>query len=236
MKVRTIVLMLLGVLGAYVALLLHPDPLFAHEVRYENVVLHSPQAFPPQALDVARRAHERLVRSPFFSAQDRYDVYLCDTQALFSLLALKPGAGGVAQIYFSGNTFLRPSRIDRDRLIGPLGREVPGERTLTYYVAHELTHTMLARSIGRVAYHGLTTWQQEGYADYVAKEAFDFEGNRAAFRAGARELDPLQSGLYLRYHLLVAEALDRQGLSPEVLLAGPSDAAPIEARLAAPPE
>lgn len=62
MRARTLALMLLGAFGAYLALLLHPDPLFAHEVRYENVVLHSPQALPPQALDVARRAHERLVR------------------------------------------------------------------------------------------------------------------------------------------------------------------------------
>ena len=229
-------LLLLAAFAAYMALLLQPGPLFAHEVRYENVVLHSPQALPPQALDVARRARERLARSPFFEAQDRYDVYLCDTPGLFSLLSLKPGAGGVAQIYFGGNTFLRPSRIERDRLIGPRGSEVPGDRTLTYYIVHELTHTMLARRIGRVAYHGLTTWQQEGYADYVAKEAFDFEGVRAAFRAGTRELDPQQSGLYLKYHLLVAEALDRQGLSPEALLAAPHEAAPLEARLAAPSE
>jgi hypothetical protein len=61
---------------------------------------------------------------------------------------------------------------------------VPGDRTLTYYIAHELAHTMVARRIGRRSYHALAPWQQEGYADYVGKGgAFDFDAARAEVRA-----------------------------------------------------
>jgi hypothetical protein len=35
----------------------------------------------------------------------------------------------------------------------------------------------------------------------------------------------------LRYHLMVAYLLDRQGMAPEALLAGPIEKAQIEARL-----
>jgi hypothetical protein len=225
-------LLFAGVFGVYLLVLLHPDPLFAHEARYENIVLHASEPLPPEAIQLARRVHDRITSSPFFLAGDRYDVYLCQSPELFAFLSLKPGTGGVAQVYFGGNVFLRPSAIEQDRLIARSGNPVPGDRTLTYYVAHELTHTMLARHIGRGAYHALAAWQQEGYADYVGKGgAFDFEANRAAFRAGEPELDPRKSGLYLRYHLLVAYALEHQGVPLAQLFGARHDSAPLEAAL-----
>lgn len=231
-----LLLLLAGGVALYVLLLLHPEPLFAYEARYENIVLHAPRPLPPAAVSVARAAHERIARSPFFSARDRYHVYLCDTPALYALVSLKPGTGAVSQVYLDGNVFLRPSAIERDRLIGPLGRDVPGERTLTYYIAHELAHTMVARHVGRRAYHALGDWQREGYADYVGKGgAFDFDAVHAAFRAGERELDPARSGLYLRHHLLTAFVLDRKGLPPEELIARPWPSAELEAELHAMP-
>ncbi|HTV24185.1 MAG TPA: hypothetical protein VMG12_36080 [Polyangiaceae bacterium] len=228
------VALLLGGFGLYVLLLLHPGSLFAYDVRYANLVLHAPKPLPPEALDVARAARERVALSPFFSASDEYDVYLCDTPALYAFLSLKPETGAVSQVYLDGNVFLRPSAIERDRLIGPRGHDVPGDRTLTYYIAHELAHTMVARHIGRRAYHALAAWQQEGYADYVGKGgSFDYDAILAAFRAGERDLDPVASGLYLRYHLLTAYELDRQGLSPLELLAEPRAREPLEAQLRA---
>jgi hypothetical protein len=225
-------LLLVAAFALYVLLLLNPGPLFAYEARFANVVLHAPQPLPDHAIQIARAAHDRIARSPFFSATDEYDVYLCDTPGLYAFVSLKPGSGGVSQVYLDGNVFLRPSAIERDRLIGPSGKDVPGDRTLTYYIAHELAHTMVARHIGRRSYHALAAWQQEGYADYVGKAgAFDFDAVRAAFRAGERELDPKRSGLYLRYHLLTAYALERQGLTPEELIARPRSSAPLETAL-----
>lgn len=227
-------LVVVGAFGLYVALLLHPDPLFAHEARVENIVLHAREPLPPAALDVARAVHERVARSPFHEPADTYHVYLCDTPELFGFVSVQhPNAGAISQVGLTGNVFLRPSRIERDRLIGPRGNEVPGERTLTYFMAHEITHTMVARRLGRLAYFRLAAWQQEGYADYVGKGGdFDFEATLAAFRAGEKELDPARSGLYLRYHLLTAYALDALGLTPEALLAEPRPRAPLEAALA----
>ena len=61
---------------------------------------------------------------------------------------------------------------------------------------------------------GVLTFVNEGYADYIANGT-DFDCERAVdqLRSGAREMDPKSSGLYLRYHLLVAHLLTReQGL------------------------
>lgn len=217
------------------ALLAWPRPLFPHQVRAGNLVLHVRSPLPRRALEIAEVVRERVARSPFYSAADAYDVFLCDSSALFTLLVPHNRRAGGSAEYWSGNVFLRPSRVERDRLIGPSGREAEGERTLTYFVAHEVTHLMVARRLGIWRTFRLTTWQREGYADYVAKaEAFDYDAVRRDFRANAVALDPLRSGLYLRYHLLVAHLLDRKGLTPDALLAGPLDAAPVEQELRLP--
>lgn len=221
------------VVAAYSAILVNPWILFDHEVRAENVVFHARDPFPPEAGAIARAARERVARSPFFDPGDEYHVYFCDTPAFFAFFALwNRGVGAVAQVGVTGNVFMRPSRIERDRLLGPSGNEVPGERTLTYFVAHELTHTMVARRLGRIAYFGLETWQQEGYADFIGKGGeFDYDSALDGFRAGRRELDPAASGLYLRYQLFTEHLLLRRGLGAEDLLGEPRDPAPIEREL-----
>ena len=140
--------------------------------------------------------------------------------------------GGEAFVWLGHNAFLRPAHFDQDRLIGPSGRDVPGERSLTYFLTHELTHILTADALGIWRYLRLEPWQQEGYADYVAKAGdFDYFGTRAKFRAGDPALDPERSGLYLRYHLLVAHLLDQLGMTVPDLLARPMRGDPIEAKL-----
>ncbi len=93
---------------------------------------------------------------------------------------------------------------------------------------------MTADAVGTWRYLRLERWRQDGYADYVAKGgAFDFAGRLRGFREGDPELDPQRSGLYLRYHLLVAYLLDQRGISVSDLLAGSYSAGQIEADLLA---
>jgi hypothetical protein len=222
-----------ALIAGYSALVLNPYVLFAHEERVGNIVLHARAPFPPQAREIAAAARRRVERSPFFEPGDTYHVYFCDTPALFGLFGLwQRGAGALSQIYVTGNVYLRPSRIERDRLLGPAGREVPGDRTLTYFVAHELAHTMVARRLGRLAYTRLEVWQREGYADYLGKGgSFDPASTLRDFRANEPSLDPVRSGLYLRYHLLVAHLLDDEGMTAQELLKGPRAAEPLEREL-----
>lgn len=231
---RRVLLVASGVLGLYIALLLQPHTLFAYEVRADNIVLHAREPLPPRAQLIAEAVLARVTTSPFYSASDTYDVFLCDTSELFAFVSvLHPRAGGVSQIYLTGNAFIRPSIVEDDRLIGPGGNIVPGERTLTYFIAHEVTHTMVARRLGRLAYHRLEAWQQEGYADYVGKAPtdFDFEAALRAYRRDDAQLDPARSGLYMKYQLMTEYSLDVLGQSPEELLALQRPRQPIEAAL-----
>ena len=72
----------------------------------------------------------------------------------------------------------------------------------------------------------------DGYADYIARD-IDYATALQKFKEGARELDPARSGLYVRYHLLVAYLLEKKRLSIDELLFSAPDRGLVEAEVKA---
>src|SRR3954466_3494717 len=162
-RARRAGLVVAGVIFAWVALAIHPQPLFAYSAQRANVVLHARAPFPAQTAPLLDDVLARVSRSPLYDAHRTYDVFLCDTPALFRVFApWNPRVGGVTQVYLGGNAFLRPFSIERGRLIGPSGDDKPGERTLAYFIAHEVTHTMTGDRVGRWRYHRLGAVPPQG--------------------------------------------------------------------------
>jgi hypothetical protein len=129
------------------------------------------------------------------------------------------GVAGVSFYPITSNVFLRDAKVGDNRLISPRGTPVPGVRTLDYFIAHEITHELTGHATGPVRFARLPQWVREGYADCVGKGgSFDYDEARRAFLSGAPEMDWKKSGLYWRYHLLVASLLDHQGWSVVRLL------------------
>ena len=208
-----------------------PQPLFPFAVKVDRLELRSDRPFEEAAgARVLRLAEAKLSRSPLFSGQAGYSVYICNARWRQVLFFNKGyGAGGVAPYPVTSNVFLRDARIEDNRLISPHGHTVPGDRTLDYYVAHEITHQMTGRALGPVRYFHLPQWVREGYADYVGNgDSFDYTEARRAFLAGAPEMDWRRSGLYARFQLLVAYLLDRGGWTVERLLRAPPAEAEVE--------
>ncbi|HEY6723511.1 MAG TPA: hypothetical protein VI197_05740 [Polyangiaceae bacterium] len=221
-----------AIIAAYVALLLRPEALLAHEVRVQNLALHASNPLPPEAERLAEQVLARIQRSPFYDAREVYRVFLCSSPAEFAFFAREQrNVGAISMVGLTGHAFVRPSDIRQKRLIGPKGRLLHDDRDLVYFITHELAHTMVARRVGRLQYLRLAVWQQEGYADTLAKEHFDYERMLSAFLRKDRRLDPGASGLYLRYQLMFESQL-RTGLTAQQLLAEPRDPAPVEALLA----
>jgi hypothetical protein len=219
-------------IAAYAGLLCTPQPLFPFAVKADRLELRSDRPFEAAAgARVLQLAEEKLARSPLFSRQASYGVYICNARWRQVLFFNKDyGVGGVAPYPLTANVFLRDAGIEENRLISPRGRAVPGDRTLDYFVAHEITHQLTGRALGPVRYLQLPQWVREGYADYVGKgDSFHYTEARRAFLAGEPEMDWKRSGLYWRFNLLVAYLLDRQGWTVERLLREPPAEAAVEA-------
>jgi hypothetical protein len=233
--VRRVALGVGGVVAAYLALALHPQPLFAYTLQRGNIVLHARRPLPPEATPMLDDALGRVSRSPLYEAARTHHVFLCDTSSLYDFFTLwHYRSGGVTNTWLDGDVFIRPADVRRGRVIGRSGVEKGGERTLTYYVAHEVTHAMSADRVGRWRFSELAAFQREGYADYVAfARPVDLRRGRADLEADTPDMDPGRSGHYDRYRLLVGYLLQRRGLSADELLARRLDRGEIEAALRA---
>src|ERR1700722_16090203 len=89
-------LTLFGSAVVWLALILHPQPLFAYSAQRANVVLYTRAPMPPQAGPLLDEVVRRLSRSPLYDAHRVYHVFLCDTRALFGFFTANSyRAGGV---------------------------------------------------------------------------------------------------------------------------------------------
>jgi hypothetical protein len=219
--------------AAYLIVLAYPQPLFAHEMSAQRLTIHTMDVMPVEMSTTLERALARLRRSPLFSAAGDMHVFICQTQPVFAVFARQNyRVGGVADWLVGQHAFLRESDIRSDRLISPGGTPVAADRPLSYFIAHEAMHIAIARHVGRVRYSRLPQWVDDGYADYIARD-IDYMQALRKLKEDARELDPRRSGLYLRYHLMVAYLLEKRGLALDELFTRPPQREAVEADLRA---
>jgi hypothetical protein len=223
-------------LGLLWGLLSFPQAFFHASVRANNLALYSDQPFVPEmGKQVMDKVEAKLATSPLYSAQQDHAIFICNArwrQRLFFTYVY--GVGGVNYYPFTTNVFLRDSLIEENCLIGPTGKRVPGERTLDYFITHEITHSLTGQAIGGIAYHRLPQWVREGYADYVGKgAAFNYDEAKRAFLAGDPKMDWAKSGLYWRFNLLVAHLLEKQHWNVHRLLTEYPEQAAVEAMVRA---
>lgn len=216
---------------SYGAIHLHPQPLFANELTVGTIVLHSREPLPANAAALLEDVEARLKTSPLYRADQRHHVFLCDTPALYAFFNPQhPNTGGETYFWLGNDVFLRPVDVAADRLISPLGNPLPPPRTLTYFLAHELTHAMTFDAVGLWTYLSLERWQLDGYADFVALPDFDADDAQRRLMRGDVELKPEDSGLYQRYNLQVHRAL-ASGMSVETFLEHGRDVTALDACL-----
>jgi hypothetical protein len=201
---------------AWAALLAIPQPLFRFSVRAQNLVLHSDRPFSKAAgKRVLEMAEEKLSRSPIYSGRQDYHVFICNSRWRQMLFFNKDyGAGGVAQYPVTAQVFLREARVKDNRLISPGGNPVMGDRTLGYFVAHEITHQLTGADIGPSLLPPATV-VREGYADYVGRET-RFITMKASERS-FREPEMDQSGC-TAFSFISGVPFDHQHWSVEQLL------------------
>jgi hypothetical protein len=228
----------LAVIGSYLVLLCHPGLFFAHSFRRGAITLYSDEPIPSEpAGRILAQVEERLALSPLAAPSMMKDlrVYICNRRWRFVLFAnTRYKVGGIAYSSLSDNIFLRTVHFQTNRLVGHSGQEAAPPRTLSYFIAHEIMHVVVERKLGIVNYWRLPEWKNEGYADLIAKGSdFDYGQAREQLRNGARELDPSRSGLYLRYHLLVAYLLEHKGISVDEFLNRHFDPSQLEAEILA---
>ena len=222
---------LIAVLISYLALLCFPQSFFRWSVTSAHLTLYSDSSFAPEeGKTILELVEAKLAASPLFSPQMHHSIFICNARwRRLVLFNRQYRVGGVNYYPLTSNVFLRDSVIGENRLISPSGNAVQGDRTLDYFITHEIAHTITKKAAGWYRHLNLPEYVSEGYPDYVAKgNSFDYENAKEAFLSEAPEMDRWGSGLYLRYHFLVAYLLDKKKKSVQELLENPMEQKSVE--------
>ena len=226
-----LIVILLALFASYLALLCFPQPFFRSSASSANLTLYSDMSFSSEEGEkILEIVETKLATSPLFSTQSHHSVFICNArwrQILF--FNRQYGVGGVNYYPLTTNVFLSGARVQENRLISPSGNVVQGDRTLDYFITHEVAHTITKKAAGLYHHTNLPEYVTEGYPDYIARgNSFDYDKAKRAFLSEAPEMDRWGSGLYLRYHLLVAYLLDKKGWNVQQLLEYPAEQKTVE--------
>jgi hypothetical protein len=219
------------------SVLARPQVFFPYQVTLGRLELRSDQPFDKERGLAVLKDVEAKLRTTSLDHQDgTHRAFVANDPWVSRLVFLwNNGAGGVNWYPVTRNAFLRAADIDRGLLFKASGGGfVAPPRTLAYYVAHEIGHSLTGEHMGVVAYVQLPVWVREGVADYVGfGSAVDVASLARQMRDGHPDLDPKTSGLYARYRLLVAYLVQQEGWSIEKVLAEHPSQIDVEKRIQA---
>ena len=188
---------------------------FPYKQRIGTVTVYAERAIDPRIGSELARAEGLLRASPLYTGPLDRSLFLTDGGWRWRLLAIQsPGAFAFRRPFSSAIVFNR-SDIGADRVTN--GRAVGNTRTLSGVIAHETTHIMIANHLGEVRSAMLPTWQQEGYADHVARESSLTDADASSLR----KTDPGASSLvYYDARRRVDATLRANGGSVDTLFGG----------------
>lgn len=234
--VRVLAFATAGLVTLYALVIAFPEPAFSYKADYRNYQVWSDEPIPKEIDQVLDDVSRRLRSSPLHDPARPVKIFFCNEPWRMRVYGMHFSTrfGGVADVWLTRHVIIRASDIAANRIKPPGAGPIADarQRPLSYFIAHEITHTDISRKYGRTVMLRYPEWLLEGYADYIGKGGdFDFDANHAQFLAGARELDRRRSGLYRGYHLKVAYLLDKQGWTLERLFAAPPGEGALDAWL-----
>lgn len=211
MRILKLSLIPLLALIMYLLLLRNPNFLFAFQHKYKCFTIYSDQPIHEKIVDVLDDVLNRIGRSELYdNDKDAFSIYICNTSWRLTLFTRNPNIGGLVNQGLSNNVYIRAASIEKNEIESPApGHEIAlaNERPLSYFIAHEITHSLQTK-IKRFMHLTTPTYIVEGYADYIGKgDAVGFDDLLDDFEQNHFSMEP-SSGLYNRYHLMVAFLID----------------------------
>jgi len=161
--------------------------------------------------DILQEVQNRIEKSVLYKSETRHRIFITNNDIRWKYFTnINYKVGGLNYVIFNHNIFLRKSDITNNKLYGYSGIEVPGDRTLDYFIAHEITHTLEFQSMKWYKYPIQTNWILEGYAEYIAHNSQTYEDSLDYYlyipeTAGAK--------YYTRVRTLVSYMLEKKNIS-----------------------
>ena len=212
-KLKRIGLSIFVLLSVYGGLLTYPKILFGYSYTFQNFKVYSDRPITSDIEIVLTDVKDRIIKSELYADDQSFNIFLANEMWHLLFFTQSSNVGGVCHFNLTRNVFIRECDITMNRVIAPPSWKFPLEdRPLSYFIAHELTHTMQSR-YDRWLNLKIPVHILEGYADYIGKsKEFDFNQFTSDLKDNKPVMNP-ENGLYNKYHLFIAYLMDRQGMT-----------------------
>jgi len=215
-KFKWLTILSVFVVSAFWCLIEFPSFLYSYKYVKNNLTIYSDKELPENIKKITNDVLYRLKKSDLYQPGKNYRVHLPTEYWRWGLVTWPINYQNIGGFCtgFRRNVFIRPTDIANNALIFPgVTLADAKERDLTYFITHEVAHALVIDEVGFIQnLTQLPRWLSDGYPDYIAKKSFDFEGNLAQFKNNKWRLTE-ESGLYVRYHLMVSLLMDKNGYS-----------------------
>lgn len=173
---KTVLLLFLAG-SVYLLLLFYPQPFFRYRESAGNITVYSDQPIPAGYVPgYIRKVEDNISKSVIRYPGLKQNFFIANNPFLFNFFANKNSrASGLNYVAFNHSVFLRKADIPANRLYGASGKAATGDRTLDYFMAHEMTHTLEFLSMPWWKYPLNTNWTLEGYSEYIAHGSPSYE-------------------------------------------------------------
>ena len=235
---KVILYLILTFMGVFVVrqvIVTYPMFLFGWKAQSGNLILYSDQPFKEtDGVRVLETIRFNLQRSPLYSEEKDYRIFLCNRKSrrAFFFFPVYKARG----LYYPciRNAFLCGGVVEDDALLLPNGIVVRNGLPLSYYVTHEITHSLTNDAMGVWKYMFIPEWIREGYADYVGRGSLlNQEGMIQTFLEDAPEMNFPAKAPYMRFNILVGYCLETLGMSEVELFCSNMPRREIEATVRA---
>ncbi len=200
--------------------------LFKHSVTHGSLQFYSDTPFDREkGQEILKEAERRLSASPIYDKNQTHLGFICNTTWRSEhFLQGKAKYGGLNYFSIVPHVFFAKSRIEDDVMLSPQDRPIAPPRTLTYYVVHEFTHSMVGQAVRENRWRSLPKWLSEGYPDYVAlSPGLTYKAALANYENRDPRVHGTMAEDYMLYDVLTAHYLEREDRELSDLLSNPPD-------------
>lgn len=195
----------------YILTLCYPQLFFKNKVTIGNITVYSDEEIPSEINHIVKSAESKIKKSAIYKKGLEQKIFIANNPmrwAYFSNVNNK--AGGLAYVFFIHNVFFRRVDIKNNRLYGPSGKVAAGNRTLDYFMAHEITHQLEYQAMPWYTYSIKENWIQEGYSEYIGHDSQNYE---TALRYYLEVPENSGAKRYTKLRVMVAYLLEKEKIS-----------------------
>lgn len=206
-----IVLVVIALTAIYLLTLCFPEPFFKYKVTIGNITVYSDEKISGEINEIVKTAELRIQKSLIYRSGLKQRIFIANNPMKWNYFSnINHKAGAISYLYFIDNIFLRRVDIKNNRLYGPSGKVAAGDRTLDYFMAHEMTHRLEFESMPWYKYSIKGNWIQEGYSEYIAHDSQNYE---AALRYYLEVPENTGAKRYTKFRTVVTYLLEKEKMS-----------------------